>query len=411
MCARWLGSVAVSALLCAQAEAQTFQAFPPGAFDNIAALAGRSTPSCTGGSVSDLNFATQTYCGDVSPPLTVSRASAETCVDSTGAVVTYAANNQACITSAGWGSTWPASSNVALNSNAFASWTALGSSTVTDLGVGSAPDGVAHAYTITIGSGAEGVRDQSAAITVGANYDLSVWARYSASGGASCFRMTTNDTLAWNTGISASFVLTASWVRYNTAGIVASAGAGSNYFIIGNMTVSGGDGACSGKIDIAFSQEEPGTVMTPYIPAAGVTAARAADNVSVKTSWLLTAINSGVGSLVVNTNNGQAAQTATLFDSNGTTLLGETSANKANTAVGTSLVSSNTATWTGLVDVGLAWDGSGGDLDLAGTKTTDSTARTPSATEYFGSTGGASNFCECNITRVTAYQTKIATPQ
>src|SRR6202044_3848146 len=116
-----------------------------------------------------------------------------------------------------------------------------------------------------------------------------------------------------------------------------------------------------------------------------------------------TALASATGTVVVGANAAQAATLATLVDSNGTTLLGYTAANNANTSVGASLTSSNTATLTGANDIGLAWNSSGGNLNLNGASTTDATARTPSAPFYLGATGGASNSCNCDITRLTIY--------
>lgn len=53
----------------------------------------------------------------------------------------------------------------------------------------------------------------------------------------------------------------------------------------------------------------------------------------------------------------------------------------------------NTGTWTGVNDLGLSWNASGGIIQLnGGTVATDSTARTPSATFHLGASNGSSFF-------------------
>jgi hypothetical protein len=93
-------------------------------------------------------------------------------------------------------------------------------------------------------------------------------------------------------------------------------------------------------------------------------------------------------------------------------MLGETSANAATTALTASLTSSNTATWTGAVDTGLAWGPSTGTIGLNGVFTKDSgNARTPAAPVYLGSTSGSSAFLDGDISSVACYNTQLAKPQ
>ncbi len=93
-------------------------------------------------------------------------------------------------------------------------------------------------------------------------------------------------------------------------------------------------------------------------------------------------------------------------------LLGKTTGNLGTTSVGATLSTGNTGTWTGANDLGLAWDATGGIIQLnAGTVATDATARTPASTFHVGSTSGSSAFFNGYITRLTGYNTKLAFPQ
>lgn len=151
---------------------------------------------------------------------------------------------------------------------------------------------------------------------------------------------------------------------------------------------------------------------TSYIPALGVAGAqRAADNIVISGA-LATALAGSTGTIVANTNKSKQSVAATLIDANGTVLLGKTAANLGTTAVGAALSTGNTGTWTGANDLGLAWNASGGAIQLnGGTIVTDATARTPSATFHLGSTSGSSAFFNGYFTRLTAYTTKQASPQ
>jgi hypothetical protein len=159
------------------------------------------------------------------------------------------------------------------------------------------------------------------------------------------------------------------------------------------------------------NQLEAGAFPTSYISTGASATARSADNIAAS-SVLATTLAGSTGTIVANTNNSQQSLAATLIDANGAVLLAKTSGNVGTTAVGATLSTANTGTWTGTNDLGLAWDGTGGAIQLnGGTIATDATARTPAATFHLGSTSGSSAFFNGYFTRLTAYMTKQASPQ
>lgn len=169
----------------------------------------------------------------------------------------------------------------------------------------------------------------------------------------------------------------------------------------------------SGQTTLAWgAQIEAGAFPTSYIASPGASAtARSADNTAAS-GVLATTLAGSTGTVVANTNNSQQSLAGTLVDANGVILLGKTSGNVGTTAVGATLSTANTGTWTGTNDLGLAWNGTGGAIQLnGGTIATDATARTPAATFHVGSTSGSSAFFNGYFARMTAYVTKQASPQ
>jgi hypothetical protein len=138
--------------------------------------------------------------------------------------------------------------------------------------------------------------------------------------------------------------------------------------------------------------------------------ARAADVVT-PAGVLATCLGGSKGSLVINTNDGQASRAATLVSANGTVMLGETSGNNAATALSSALNSSNTATWTGPNDIGLAWGPATGTIALNGVVTNDNHARTPGSPFSLGSTSGSSAFWDGHIKSIACYNRQLARPQ
>lgn len=153
------------------------------------------------------------------------------------------------------------------------------------------------------------------------------------------------------------------------------------------------------------------TFPTSPIPTTTTSVTRNADNVQAAGA-LATTLAASTGTIVIKTNNSIQSALATLVDANGTVFLGKTAGNIGTTAIGATLSTANTGTWTGANDLGLAWDASGGAIQLnGGTIVTDAIARTPSATFHLGSTSGSSAFLNGYITQLSAYNTKQASPQ
>jgi hypothetical protein len=164
------------------------------------------------------------------------------------------------------------------------------------------------------------------------------------------------------------------------------------------------------SLSVWGAQVEVGSSPSSYIPTTSAAVTRT-DNIAIS-GTLATTLAGATGTIVANTSSSKQSVAATLVDANGTVLLGKTSGNVGTTAVGATLSTGNTGTWTGANDLGLAWNASGGALQLnGGTVATDTTARTPSATFHLGSTSGSSAFFNGYITRLTAYTTKQASPQ
>ena len=158
-------------------------------------------------------------------------------------------------------------------------------------------------------------------------------------------------------------------------------------------------------------QLEPLAFPTSYIPTVASSVDRSADNISMAGA-LATLLANPTGSIVVKTNGLIQSATATLVDANGTVLLGKTSGNAGTTAVGATLSTGNTATWTGANDLGLAWNAAGGAIQLnGGTIATDTQARTPSGTFHVGSTSGSSAFQNGYTTRLAGFSSKVTSPQ
>jgi hypothetical protein len=385
----------------------------------------------------DLNFASNTtsgQCASFAACLSTTRASFETCTSSTGAV-TYATSGNPCITSAGL-QVFAAATNVLQHSQGdFAAWT-VGNVTVTDNNA-TAPDGNATASTLAASSGTVTYVIAAPAFTFasGSVYVLSAWfkpgtlgfaqltfpsAQFSGVGYADitisgCTISATGGTLVGDGISSYSNGWCRAWIAA-TATASSSGAAGDIVMIPASNSTRAPSWAATGQNIVVWGAQtevaQSATVPfpTPYIPTTTASVTRNADNISA-TGGLATLLGKSIGTIVADTSLAPQSLAATIIDANGTSLMAKNAGNNCLTNVGATLTSSNTATWSGAVDCGLAWDGTGGILDLNATTVTDSTARAPVGTFSIGSTAGSSNFFNGNITRLTGYPTKQSSPQ
>jgi hypothetical protein len=131
-----------------------------------------------------------------------------------------------------------------------------------------APNETLTADTSAFSIGQSFVRASSIPITSGQTYTISVYVKKSASGGANNIRITTNNTIAWSTGISQKFALTNSWQRITLTGVLTSS-ANVTHILFGATDVDGsGDATCVGSVDIWGAQLELGSTATTYQPIA-----------------------------------------------------------------------------------------------------------------------------------------------
>jgi hypothetical protein len=152
---------------------------------------------------------------------------------------------------------------------------------------------------------------------------------------------------------------------------------------------------------------------TSPIPCVATACARNADSIAIGgiPATMLTATTQTV---VVKSYKSKDSVAGTIIDANGTSFLEKVSTNVARTLLTSQLPTPNTTTWSGTAqnDLGLAINLSGGVIQLnGGTTATDANGRAPSAPFKLGSTGGTSNFFNGYISRLTLYNTKLASPQ
>ncbi len=389
--------------------------------------------------VVDLNFAsnTATGCSDLTTScLTVTRTTAETCTDASG-TITYQTSGNACITTAGL-AVWPASTNLQTHSALDSGWTLSNATAAINV---TPPDGNANTGTTLTDNNTSGSHNDSGpTITVvnGTLYISSCYFHDGTSSGLGFAQIAMANAInSANSGANINLTTGAVANIASATGIATNAGNGWWRLAVRWAATANASGAVSvvmvtsnaatrflsyvgtnSTIQVWGCQTEAqSNFVTPYIPTTTATVTRNADNIAVASASLLeTTLNAATGTVVanvqqVNTHFGSEVA-STVIDSNGTIFLGKTSTNTLTTAVGASLSTATTATWTNATDAGLAWDASGGTLQLqAGTKATDAQARTPATTFHLGSTSGSSAFFFGNITRLRAYNDKEATPQ
>lgn len=403
--------------------------------------AGKPSGGGGGGSAADLNFAanTSTGCGAFTSCLTNTNSTGGYVADSTGLLHSIAANTLRI--GSGTGLLIEAVGTNFLTQTQVPNGTDWGANSVTvSLNSTTAPDGTTTASTV--------VSTGSSASAINQNVDLATIGTYTFS--AYIKQLTTNCVyFQINTYVGSPGSPNAAIAQYYN---VATGAAGSTQTLISGLTSISTTvtPSASGFFRLTLTLTMPGgTTGVSYIPGpcdvdgdrtsangasfynwgnqienapfassyivnaggSGTTANRDLDNVAIS-GILATTLGGSTGTIVANTSSSQQSIAATLVDANGVVLLGKTSGNLGTTAVGAALSTGNTGTWTGSNDLGLAWNASGGAIQLnAGTIVTDATARTPASTFHLGSTSGSSAFFNGYFSRLTAYATKQASPQ
>lgn len=395
------------------------------------------------GAAVDANFATSQYTGGTLANLvSVSNSTGGYAADTSGNLTSFSANtpritNQGLLIEG-------AGSNLLIQTSLATGWTpggaALNANTIVS------PDGTTNATFLQEDTSTGGHNfGANAAITKPATASQYVWSAYlarSATGSPRDFALTW-----WNgsfqnqaivnfnlqTGIAqyngtpqGAYInkgcLPASrsfWLCYVAITSDAVANFNLNMALINNSTTpwaSTGSTSYTGDnasgIYIFAPQIETGTFPTSRMICGASPCSRSADVVTV-TGAAATALNSAAGTATVFAGGGETfSAAANVLDSNGTPLLGFTSADVLTDGVTSSL--STTATGNRLAAndyMSIAWNGSGRSLYLnGGAAVTDAVAQTPSATLHLGSTGAA-NFLNGYVQRMAIWATKQASPQ
>jgi hypothetical protein len=126
------------------------------------------------------------------------------------------------------------------------------------------PTGSVTAQSVAYASSSPGMRfTLGGTWTANATGTFSVWVRRPASGGATHLRLNTNNTLAWNTGVSQKFALTTEWTRVSMTGSLSSGT--SMYALIGTLDSTGThDADCIGTVELWRPQVELGSTATAW---------------------------------------------------------------------------------------------------------------------------------------------------
>jgi hypothetical protein len=152
-------------------------------------------------------------------------------------------------------------------------------------------------------------------------------------------------------------------------------------------------------------QIEPGSggIATTYMPSTSSPGPRDTDLITFSGA-LATLLTQSTASIAVTTNKLQQATTNTFIAANGTDLIGKLSTDVGTTGVGAVLGTATTGAWAAPATLNLAWDETGGTLQLnSGAVASDATARTPSAPFTMGDAG-----FNGVISEIKGYNTKLA---
>lgn len=159
-----------------------------------------------------------------------------------------------------------------------------------------APDGTNTASTVNILAFSYLASNLDIPFTAGVTGSISAWVKKSVSSPATNIRLVTNNTGAWNTGISQQFALTNSWQRIVMTGVLISSGTAIRFGFGSYDAAAGNDATCIGNVDIWGVQVEQGDTQTSYIDTTSSAVTRSAD-VVYKTN---PPINTAQGTILCN---------------------------------------------------------------------------------------------------------------
>jgi len=125
-----------------------------------------------------------------------------------------------------------------------AAWTKAVSTVVPNSGI--APDGTNTATLLTVTSTSE--MYQQVNFAAGVTGDFALWVKAAASGSAQRARITTNNTTAWNTGISQAITLTNEWQKIILSGSMISSGAVVRAIVTSYDASRTSDSTCVGNV-------------------------------------------------------------------------------------------------------------------------------------------------------------------
>lgn len=359
-----------------------------------------------GGTAVDLNFAAGSYAGgSLASMVSVSRAATAFAPNANGSLTSFAPNTPRITNLGLWKE--PTRTNILVHSGDASQWNHFNNGTGTfsvTANSGIAPDGTTTAALATINRSDTA---SWAAFTppfqpTVAGYAGSVYVQASTSADVDKeiqFLFKNGTTVAGVTTLT----LTAGWQRVFIPSSTLDATVGWQ-FTLGYLNATGVPAGQTGPVNFYVwgGQIELGANPTTYIPTTTASATRDTDVVSFSGA-LATALASSTATLEVTTNQLIQATANTFIAANGVDLLGKLSTDFGTTSVGAVLSATTTGAWSATATMSLAWDGTGGEIQLnSGPVSTDATARAPSAPF----TMGDASFIGA-IAQIQVYGTKL----
>jgi len=149
-----------------------------------------------------------------------------------------------------------------------AAWTKASGATISATGITDYLGGTS-AVTVAVPSSAGGGLTQVISTwAAGSNGTGFVYAKRASTGSATAVRLTTNNQVAWNTGVSTKLVLTTQWQIIPLSGVLSTTA--NCKILIGCSDATGAiDGDCIGNVDVCFAGLFAGTYTAQQIQALG----------------------------------------------------------------------------------------------------------------------------------------------